>query len=233
MAQVAALAGVSKPTVSRALSGSANVSAATRAKVLAAASELSYRPDGLARALRNGRTDDVAVVVPFVTNPSAVERLRGIVDGLRGSAQTLTLFDIEEPADIEAPFEALVNRRPAGVIVISIPLTEIHASRFEQMRIPLLLIESSSDRSAIASVNVDDVTAGQLATQHLLDRGHRRIAFVGDDEDGRWGFVSSTRCRLGFLAAHDATQVDVDPSLVNAIPHGRGSARAVAAEVLR
>src|SRR5215210_7832906 len=97
IADVAARAGVGEATVSRVFNGHPNVADPTRERVLAAIRELDYRPSSVARNLSLRCTFVIGVVVPFFTNPSAVERLRGIVAGLEASPYDLALFDVESP----------------------------------------------------------------------------------------------------------------------------------------
>ena len=232
MQEVAERAGVSVPTVSRALAGGAGVAADTRRRVERAAAELAYQPDGLARALRGGHTDDVAVVVPFVTNASAVERLRGVVDGLRASDLSLNLFDIERPDDVATQFESVVRRRPAAVIAISVIPSDAQLDRLEEANIPLVLVEGLSPRPAVGTVNIDDREVGRQAAAHLLHLGHERMAFIGDQEDGGFGFVASRERREGFEAALREAGPQVLEPQVRLVDHSRELAREAAAELL-
>jgi len=81
----------------------------------------------------------------------------------------------------------------------------------------------------LPSVAIDDVAGGRLAAEHLLELGHRRIAFVGDDEDSPWHFVSSTRRRLGAAAVLAEAGAEL---IVRRGPHGREEARALSARLL-
>src|SRR5918998_6666178 len=91
LADVAAHAGVGAATVSRVMNDSPRVSPATRARVLASVEQLRYRPNPLARGLSRGRCQTLGVVVPFLTHPSAVERLRGVAAALDGRRHDLVL----------------------------------------------------------------------------------------------------------------------------------------------
>src|ERR1700757_5207780 len=95
IADVAALAGAGEGTVSRALHGGSNVPSATRTSVLDAIGTLDYRPSPVARILSLGRTMVIAVVLPWFTSPSAVARVRGVVEALSGSPYDLMVFDVE------------------------------------------------------------------------------------------------------------------------------------------
>jgi DNA-binding LacI/PurR family transcriptional regulator len=92
---VASRAGVGVATVSRVLNGHTSVRPATRARVLDAIAALDYRPSSVARSLSLGKSMVVAVVLPWFTPASAIERVRGIIAGVTGSAYDVMLFDVE------------------------------------------------------------------------------------------------------------------------------------------
>src|SRR4051812_48003515 len=91
---VASHAGVAVGTVSRVLNGAPGVASSTRDRVEAAIEELGYRPNPQARALSTGRTHTIGAIVPFFTHPSAVARLRGVVEALEESSYDIVLFNV-------------------------------------------------------------------------------------------------------------------------------------------
>ncbi|HEV7957395.1 MAG TPA: LacI family DNA-binding transcriptional regulator, partial [Marisediminicola sp.] len=166
-------------TVSRVLNGRAHVAEPTRLRVEAAIKELDYRPSSVARNLSLGRTLVVGVVVPFLTSPSAVERLRGVVEVLAASQYDLALIDIESEDRRRRAFDVLGRvDRVDGLLVISMIPEDEEVARLERARIPCVLVDGAHPE--LPHLVVDDVAGGELATQHLLDLGHRRIAFIGD-----------------------------------------------------
>ncbi len=217
---VAARAGVGIGTVSRVLNGSQQVRDSTRDRVLTAIRELGYRPNSAARGLAYGRLHEVAIVVPFVTNPSAVVRVRGLVHGLRQSGYAISLFDVEQPAHREEHLTALTsNLRPEGVVVVSLRLAPEQLARFNAEGIRIVCIDAEvEDCSAVV---IDDERGGELATEHLIGLGHRRIAFVGDEEGDAFGFTSSMRRRHGYRRALSAAGIEPDPTYQRRGPHGR------------
>src|SRR5438552_13960291 len=120
IADVAALAGVGVATVSRVLNGRGGVRPRTRERVEEAIEALNYRPSSIARSLSLQRTMVVAALLPWFTNPSAVQRVRGIVDGLSASNYDLMVFDIESEERQRRAFE-LFDRgeRADGLLVVS------------------------------------------------------------------------------------------------------------------
>jgi DNA-binding LacI/PurR family transcriptional regulator len=179
IADVAARAGVGVATVSRVMNGSASVRPATRERVLDAVKALNYRPSSVARNLSLQRTMVVAALLPWFTNPSAVQRVRGIVDGLSSSSYDLMIFDIESEARQRRAFE-LFDRgdRADGLLVVSTLPPEQEVERIQAARIPCILVDAV--HPALPSIAVDDVAGGELATRHLVELGHRRIALIGD-----------------------------------------------------
>jgi len=179
IADVAALAGVGVATVSRVLNGHVGVRPSTRERVVEAIEALNYRPSSLARSLSLQRTMVVATLLPWFTNPSAVQRVRGIVEGLSGSAYDLMVFDIESEDRQRRAFE-LFDRgdRADGLLVVSTLPPEAEVDRLSVAGVPCVLIDAV--HPCFPSIAVDDVAGGEMATRHLIELGHRRIALIGD-----------------------------------------------------
>ena len=200
IASVAALAGVGVGTVSRVLNDSSAVSGSTRMRVLEAIEALDYEPSATARALSTGRTSTIGVLAPFFTEPSVVERLRGLTRRLASSGYQVTLFDVERPEQGDAALRSLaVKGRVDGLLVVSLPPTGAQLERLEAAGVPVVLIDRRHEGAT--AVFTDDEAGGRLATEHLLRLGHERIAFVGDTEDSPFGFTSSAARRRGYEAA--------------------------------
>jgi LacI family transcriptional regulator len=228
IARVAALAGVGVGTVSRVLNDSGAVSASTRRRVEEAIDALGYEPSAAARALSTGRTMSIGVVAPFLTQPSVVERLRGVARRVSEADYRLLLMDVERPDRLyDSVGTFAVNGRVDGLLVVSLALPE----GFRPGSVPIVLIDRQSD--ALPGVHIDDEAGGRLATEHLLELGHTRIAFIGDTEENPYGFDSSRRRRRGYEAALRDAGLPVDRPLVRTGPHGRDSARTMALDLLR
>jgi LacI family transcriptional regulator len=210
--------------VSRVLNGSPAVSEATRRRVRAVIEELGYHPHAAARALSTGRTGTVGVVAPFFTQPSVVERLRGVSRALSDTDHQLVLYDLARPEQLA---ELPVGGRLDGLLCVSVCPSEADLARFAAAGVAVVLIDC--EHEGLAGVSIDDVAGGRLAAEHLVELGHRRIAFVGDDEDSPWDFVSSTRRRVGAAAVLEAEGAEL---LVRRGPYGREQARAVTARLL-
>jgi LacI family transcriptional regulator, galactose operon repressor len=231
IAEVAERAGVGVGTVSRVLNDDPRVADATRSHVLAVIDELEYRPNSIARKLSLGRTHAIAVVIPFLTNASSVERLRGVIHALRDSAYDLVLFDVERPETRDDLVLRLAHRSSSdALLVISLPLRSDEVARFGRARVPVVLVDGVHER--LPHLAVDDVAGGRLATEHLLSLGHTRIAFIGDAPTP-FDFSSSRDRRVGYEQALRDAGIEVTPELVREVPHGREEAREEAASLLR
>ena len=137
IAKVAQHAGVGVGTVSRVLNGSPAVSEGTRRRVLDAIDVLDYRPSPVARALSTGRTMAVGVVAPFVTQPSVVERLRGVSRALTAAAYQLILFDVERPEHIRERLSPPALRgRMDGVLYVSLAPDDAQAAQLRGRKGP-------------------------------------------------------------------------------------------------
>ena len=212
---VARHAGVSAATVSRVLNDSPLVLEPTRERVQAAVDELGYRLNATARNLSIGRAMAIGVVVPFFTAPSVIERLRGVVERLgRGERREydLMLFDVEAPEQRGGALRDLARRdRVAGLLIISLPISDAEVAALERDELPAVLVDATHPR--LPRVVIDNVRGGELAAEHLLARGHRRIGFVGDHPTNPYGFTSSEDRRRGFRAALGRAGVRADPAL--------------------
>src|SRR5829696_2545088 len=130
IARVAEEAGVGVGTVSRVLNGSPAVSDGTRRRVLQAIATLDYQPSPVARALSTGRANAIGVVAPFFTQPSVIERLRGVSQTLAHEGYQLILHDIERAEQRRRLFRSLATRGNIdGLLAVSLAPTDSEARR--------------------------------------------------------------------------------------------------------
>jgi LacI family transcriptional regulator len=231
IADVAARAGVGVGTVSRVLNDRDKVSADARARVVAAIEALDYRPSAIARGLVLGRSQTIGVVVPFFTHASAVERLRGVSAALRDSRYDLVLFNIESPNHRDEHFAALTGRdRADGLLVLSIPPPKPDLDRLHKAGVPIVLVDALGPGAP--SVVTDDVEGGRIATRHLLDLGHRNIAFMGDVPDNSFGFTSSALRQQGYEESLRGAGIRVKRSYIKHGHHERDTARRMTERLL-
>jgi LacI family transcriptional regulator len=231
IAKVAAEAGVGVGTVSRVLNGSPSVSEETRRRVLEAIAALDYQPSAVARALSTGRTNTICVVAPFFTAPSVIERLRGVSRTLAAAGYQLILLDVERAEQARDFFRTVAVRgRIDGVLSISLTPTDAEIRRMAEEDVPIVMLDRA--HRALPAITVDDHEGGRMAAEHLLALGHRRIAFLGDEETNLFGFDSSARRREGYEAAMEAAGVPLEPDWILRRPHGRRRAREAASWLL-
>lgn len=230
IADVAARAGVGVATVSRVLNGRANVRPATRDRVLDAIRTLNYRPSSVARNLSLQRTMVIGALLPWFTNPSAVQRVRGVVDGLSGSPYDLMVFDIESEDRQRRAFE-LFDRgdRADGLLVISTNPPDLEVERINAARLPCILVDGV--HPLLPSIAVDDVAGGEMATRHLIELGHRRVALIGDPPP-EFRFDWSRDRTRGYEQALARAGLDVRPEYVREGTRLLHVARGIAAELL-
>lgn len=235
IADVAAASGVGVGTVSRVINRASGVREATRARVLAAIEQLGYRPSHLAASLSRGTPRTVAIVIPHLTRPSSVERLAGALAVLAKYEYDSIVCNVATPAQRDHVLAMLVARHRAdGVLVVSLPLSRVQLDAFRTAALPLVTVDVVA--RGVPHTVIDDVAAGRLATNHLLDLGHRRIGFIGDRVQRAvstaFGFTASARRLAGYRQALAAAGAGPDDALVRLGPHGPASAQALAGELL-
>ncbi|GIG91472.1 LacI family DNA-binding transcriptional regulator [Plantactinospora endophytica] len=177
---VASHAGVSMGTVSNVLNQPELVSDATRARVLAAIDELGFVPNHAARQLRRGRSRTVGLVVLDVANPFFTDIAKGVEDtiGTAGMALIFCNSDGDRTRE-DAYLDLLKEQRVQGVLITPVDDASSRLLRLRDRGIHVVLLDRRSRNADLCSVSVDDRLGGELAVRHLLEAGHRRIAFVG------------------------------------------------------
>ncbi len=231
---VARKAGVGLGTVSRVLNNSPLVSPSTRQRVLEAIAELRYSPSQIARSFALGRTNTIATIAPFFTRPSVVERLRGIEAALAGSTYNLVVFNVETVARRDHCFNDVPRRdRCDGLVVISLAPRAAEVEFLLQADVPVVLVDTFA--TGLPSVLIDDIAGGRLATQCLLELGHRQIGFVGDSlaELAAFNFTSSRDRFIGYQRALSEAGFMPRPEYERHGIHGRYEARMLARELLQ
>ena len=214
--EVAELAGVSTATVSRALSGNGHVSPATRAAVLEAAQQLGYVVSSNASSLATGRTKNVGVVIPFLNRWFYSAVLEGAENALLSHGYDLTLYNLAGGGDQRrSVFEHfLLRKRVDAVIAISLELTPSELTGLLNINKPVVGV--GGPLQGVRTLSIDNVEVAQLATEHLLSLGHRKIAHIGGTKDYELDFHLPTNRRVGYEAALEAVGISVDPNLFQA-----------------
>jgi DNA-binding LacI/PurR family transcriptional regulator len=209
--EIAELAGVSAATVSRALRGLHHVNDETRKKIVDAAIELKYpvRPDLLPRDAIS-RTNAVGVIAPYISRWYFTQSINGIEQSLREAGFDLMLYNFSQVEARQRIFqERLLRGKVDALIIISMPPKDDEFESLLELGIPLILL--GFDHEGCSSVKVDDVLGGRIATQHLLDFGHKEIGILSGERDTALNFNVSDDRTTGFLGALHAAGLDWNP----------------------
>jgi LacI family transcriptional regulator len=187
---VARLAGVSRSTVSRVLSGAANVSHEAAAAVRAAARTLGYRPDPIARAMRSGSSGCIGMVVPEIGNPFFAEVVEAVERELQAHDVELMITDSRDSVDNERRrIESLLDRRVDGLIVIPVESRSSAPTLEHITQVPIVLLDRDVDSLAGDFVGVDNAAGIRSVLQHLAAQGARSVAFVSGDPSTSTGSI--------------------------------------------
>src|SRR5947209_2040997 len=173
--------GTSAMTVSRALTGKPEVSEQMRRRVTECANMLGYQPNRVARSLVTKRSYMVGVVIPEIAHLFFADVISGIEEVLDGANYDLLLCHSRgDPKRERAEIQTLVGSHIDGLVVASVqPMNspELFAG-LAQQQVPFVLVDRFFPGSAFSSVRLDDLAAGKLAAEFLVDLGHKRIAHI-------------------------------------------------------
>lgn len=216
MNDVARLAGVSQPTVSRILSNKNtfhSISEETRTRVLAVAKELNYQPNLLAQGLRTSKTQMIAVMIADISNNFYHRIVRAIQDFADEENYDVMIANSDHIYRSEKKFLSAVSRRPVdGVIMVPIHLTEEEINTFSnQTHTPVVVLGQQIVLPNVDVVFVDDEQAIYSATRWLVEeQGYQSIGYVGVTED----FPPGPRRYRGFQRAMGDLQMPINPDFI-------------------
>ena len=210
---IAKAAGVSHSTVSRALSDNPLVSTETKERIQRLARKMGYSPDAQARSLVMGRTQTIGVVVTTIADPFIADVLQSIENTAQGDGYSVILASSHADPDREiAAVKMLHSQRVDGVIVISSRVGALYQNHLDSLAVPVVLLNSHSEQRGpyTFAVGVDNLRGGYIATAHLIDAGHRRIAYVR----GAAGHSNDLARFDGYRRALEEAGIVFDPALV-------------------
>jgi DNA-binding LacI/PurR family transcriptional regulator len=207
---IARLARVSHPTVSRALQNSPLVNPATAAKIRKIAEAAGYRPSAVARGLVTRRTRTVGLVVTTVADPFAGEVACGIEQAANDHGYAVFLANSNCDAECERKVvQELAERRVDGIIVTSSRVGSDYLPMLAQLNVPMVLVNDQYPGEFVHSVMIANEDGSRTATDHLIELGHRRIAYVGD----RSGYQTDTERLKGYKQALASAGIEFDSNL--------------------
>lgn len=217
MDDIAAAAGVSNATVSRALNGLPNVTPATRDRVIAVARQLGYRPEHKASRLaatRRRREGTVGVVVPVLDQWFYAKIAAAIEETLADVGYEVIRYTLASlPTAREHLFEgALAIDSIDGLIAVSFPLLPDDEAYAKRSGLPVVTVNWPA--STLASVRIDDHAASTMAVQHLINMGHQRLGLITSLLDDPIQFGQTVIRTEAFRTTLEAAGLDVDESLI-------------------
>ena len=224
---IARLARVSHPTVSRALHRSPLVNLKTAEKIRKIAEESGYRPSAVARSLVTSRTRTLGVVVTSIADPFVAEVVGGIEE--EANAHDYSVFLADSNADPQREVrvvQSFEERRVDGIVVTASRVGVLYANMLSEMQIPIVLLNNQHPGEFAHSVMIANFEASRSAVQYLLQLGHRRIAYIGD----RFGYSSDSERFSGYRSTLDEADIAFQPDFVE---HGDGKPEGGAAAMER
>lgn len=227
---IAKLAQVSQATVSRVLSGDERVESEIRDRVLAVMKERNYKPDVRARSLRQRRTNLIGLVLrrdvgTLQGDPFFAALVSEIIDCLVGTPYHLCVDIATDRARQKHVYDELLRtRRVDGLILVESEPSDYRIAQLQEDSFPFVVIGNATDRPELHCVDNDNVHAGRIATQHLIDGGYRKIAMIGGPPE-----LTVTRDRVqGYCQACEAAGL---PTEVVHSEFGQDAARVAASRL--
>jgi len=208
---IARLARVSHPTVSRALQNSPLVNPQTAAKIRKIADEAGYRASAVARGLVTRRTRTIGLVVTTVADPFASEVVCGVEQTANDHGYSVFLADSNaDPVREKKVVQSLAERRVDGIIVTSSRVGALYLPLLREMQVPIVLVNDQYPGAFVHSVMITNFDGMRAAAEHLIGLGHHRIAYLGD----QLGYQSDVERLAGYQSALDAAGIEAAPELV-------------------
>jgi LacI family transcriptional regulator len=180
MTDVARLAGVGTMTVSRVLSGTVPVSEETARRVQSAIEQLQYRPNELARAFRGQKSRAIGLIIPYLYDPFFANCAHAVTTVAKEQGYSVIITTSNEDPDAElAEAEQMLQRNVDGLVAIPAPNRESRLSRALFGKTPGGHLRPPRLRPAFDVVLVQNTTGARRMVEHLIEHGHKRIAFMG------------------------------------------------------
>ena len=194
---IAKQAGVSHSTVSRALHGSPLIADETVKRIRQIAVEMGYFPSAAARSLRTSRSHALGVIVSTIDDPFFSEILQGIEEIAQGRGYSLLMAASQRnPEREQAIVQDMRQRQVDGLIICSASFNTSQQLKLLEFGIPIVVINNQAAEDYRYSIYHDDVDGSRQVTRHLIELGHKRIAYLGNSLSGRTTLDRLTGFRL-------------------------------------
>lgn len=215
---VAKQAGVSHSTVSRALHGSHLISDETVERVRQIATEMGYSPSAAARSLKTNRSHALGVIVSTIDDPFFSEILQGIEEIAQEYGYSMLMAaSRRDPKREQAIVQDMRERHVDGLIICSASFSAEQRRKLLEYGIPIVMVNNQAAEEYRYSIYHDDADGSRQATRHLIELGHRRIAYLGNSLSGR-----TTLDRLtGFRQEMDSAKLAIPVEYIHEVPGGR------------
>jgi DNA-binding LacI/PurR family transcriptional regulator len=208
---IARMAHVSHPTVSRALRDSPLVNPRTAERIRTIASNAGYQASAVARGLVMRRTRSVGLVVTTIADPFISAVVRGIEQTARDLGYSIMLADSNaDPVREQKIVQWFAEQRLDGIIVTSSRVGALYLPMLEAMRVPIILVNNQYPGPFVHAVMIKNVEGTRAAVNHLVQLGHRRIAYLGD----QFGYQSDVERMSGYREALEAARIPFQAELV-------------------
>jgi len=215
---IAKQAGVSHSTVSRALHGSSLISDKTAERIRRVAVEMGYFPSAAARSLKTNRSHALGVIVSTIDDPFFSEVLQGIEEIAQERGYSLLMAASQrDPEREQAIVQDMRERHVDGLIICSTSFNTEQRCKLLEFGIPIVMVNNQAAEEYRYSIYHDDVDGSRQVVRHLIELGHRRIAYLGNTLSGR-----TTLDRLaGFRQEMNAAGLTVSAKYIHEVPGGR------------
>jgi DNA-binding LacI/PurR family transcriptional regulator len=195
---IARAARVSHPTVSRAIRHSPLVKPETAERIREIADRMGYRPNAVARALVTRKTGTIGVVVTTIADPFIGEVVSGIEEAANEHGYSVILANSNaDPAREINVVQSFQERHVDGILVAASRVGALYVPMLNRLKVPIVLINNQHPEEFVDSVMIDNVASSLRAVQYLIQLGHRRIAYMGD----QYGLQSDTERFTGYREA--------------------------------
>lgn len=215
---IAKLSGVGIATVSRVINQTGSVSERTKKRVMDVINEYNYIPNNNARNLKLTQTENIALIVKYMSNPFFIKMMDVIQVEMESRGYPLLIQNVDDSSDeLDVAISESMHSNLCGVIIMGGSFSSYTEAKFQQLGIPCVLLTISSegkvDPSLFSSVIIDDEKEAYKATKYIIDMGHKKIGFLYKDVANQ---ITPNILRYqGYIRALEESGIAVDDNLIS------------------